>query len=172
MAVATHIRRWALVVGVLVVSSASAGDVAYLQLPGFAGPTSGPRYSGWFEVTQNTVVLAPGSYGADTSSVTPNCTAMIRTRLASAGAAVAELVGAPVGNVKLERVAGPGESPYYQAVLRNAVLTQHGSGFEAGVAYDVLWLRFDSIEVTTYEVKSDGTRGSGTQGHFSCLAAR
>ncbi len=155
----------------LLAPSASAADATYVQLAGVAGPSTTTRYSGWFEVAQDAVVLVPGVYHSDTKTVTSNCSATLRIRLGSAGGTVAQLVGASVGNVRLEMVRAPGGLPYYQAVLRNAVLTAESTSFDGGVEYDTLSLRFEAADVTTYQLKSDGTRGAGTQGTFNCMLA-
>jgi hypothetical protein len=153
----------------IVTASPAIADVTYLQLPGLTGPLAGTRYTGWFEVSQQNVVLLPGVYDSGKKAVTTRCTAFIRTQLGAAGATVAQLVGGSLGTVKLERVASPDTFPLYQAVLRNVLLTQQSTTFDSGVAYDILSLTFEGADITTYQRKPDGSRASGTQGTFNCL---
>ncbi|GEJ57758.1 hypothetical protein [Anaeromyxobacter diazotrophicus] len=155
----------------LLAASPAAADATYLQLPGITGPSTGTRYTGWFEVGQHQVVLMPGLYDPDRKAVVSRCQATIRTQLGTAGAAVAQLVGGSLGTVRLERVGPLDTLPLYQAILRNAVLVQQSTTFDAGAAYDTLALTFDGADVTTYQKKPDGSRASGTQGSFNCLLA-
>jgi hypothetical protein len=169
-----HLRLGLLVTlaAFLPIARASAADATYVQLAGVAGPSNTTRYSGWFEVAQDSIVLVPGVYQPDTKTVSSNCSATLRVRLGSAGGTIAQLVGAGIGNVRLEMVRSPGTLPYYQAVLRNAVLTAESTTFDGGVEYDTLSLRFEAADVWTYQVKADGTRGAGTQGTFNCMLAQ
>jgi hypothetical protein len=154
-----------------VASPASTTDATYLQVAGLSGPSTAARYHGWFDVSYENVVLVPGAYDGDRKVASSNCTATVRTALGAAGAAVAQMVGASIGTVKLETVSSAGLR-HHMAVLRNAVLTQHLMVFENGVASDVLLFRFEAADLTTYDLKPDGSRGSGTQGSFECLISR
>lgn len=161
----------ALVASGALAAPASTADATYLQLPGVSGPSTAARYHGWFDVSYENVVLLPGSYDGDRKVASSSCTATVRTALGAAGASVAQLVGASVGNVRLETVSAAGQR-HHQAVLRDAVLTQHLMAFENGVASDVLSFRFEAADLTTYDLRPDGSRGSGTQGTFDCLVSR
>jgi hypothetical protein len=174
LAMRLHLRLGLLVTlaAFLPTSRASAADATYVQLPGVSGPASTTRYSGWFEVAQESVALVPGVYHSDTRTVSSSCSATLRVRLGWAGGTVAQLIGASIGNVRLEMVRSAGALPYYQAVLRNAVLTAESSTFDGGVEYDTLSLRFEAVDLWTYQIKADGTRGAGTQGSFNCMLAQ
>jgi len=163
----TKLRWWGVVACAALATTASA-DATYLQLPGVTGPSTATRYGGWFDVAQETVVLVPGVYDAARKATQSSCSAVLRTRLGAAGATVAQLVGGTIGTVKVERVNSSG-ARYYQAVLRNAVLTQQIMSFENGAESETLFFRFEAADVTTYDLKPDGSRGSGTQGSFNCL---
>lgn len=171
MNVPGRLRFWALAAGAALAARSAAADVTYLQLPGLTGPSAGTRYSGWFEVSHDDLVLLPGVYDPDTKAVTTRCTASVRTQLGAAGATVAQLVGDALGSVRLERVSSADALPLYQVVLRNAVLTQQSTSFDGGVASDTLSLTFDGADVTTYQRKPDGSRASGSQGSFNCRLA-
>ena len=163
--------RWWVAAFVLVGAEPAAADATYLQVPGLTGPAAGARYAGWFEVSQESIVLLPGVYDPARQVVTTRCLASIRTQLGAAGSTLSQLVGSSLGTLRLERVASPDKLPLYEAALRNVVLTQHSAAFDAGGAYDVLSLTFDAAEIATYQRKSDGSRASGTQGAFNCLLA-
>lgn len=164
--------RWVVAVTLWCLGATPAvADSTYLLLPGVAGPSTGMRYGGWFEVSQHNLVLLPGFYDASTKAVRSRCTASIRTRLGAAGATVAQLVGGPIGNVRVERV-GSRDETIHEAVLRNAVLLEESSWFDGGVAGETLTMSFEAVDLTTYDRRPDGSRASGTQGVFDCLVAR
>ena len=56
------LRFWIVATIALPSAGPAAADATYLQRPGLTGPSSSSRYSGWFEVNQDNVVLLPGVY--------------------------------------------------------------------------------------------------------------
>jgi type VI protein secretion system component Hcp len=153
----------------LVAATASA-DVAYLQIPGVQGTSTQVGRTGWFEIIQHTIELAPPVISTDKKTTFNACTAVIEARLIPATPTVAALLGTTVGDVRIEvdNAAGTISRAVLRAAVIGQLVTQLANG---GTMVEKITVKFSQIDLEQRAQKPDGSLGPPVNGSFVCASA-
>jgi hypothetical protein len=151
-------------------AASTSADVAFLQIPDVQGNSQQISRTGWFEIIEHTIELAPPLQSSDKKSAFNACTASVDTRLHPATPTVATLLGAPAGDVRIE--VDVNEGTISRAILRGAVITQLVTRLaNGGEMLERLTIRFDRIDLEQRSQNPDGTLRPPVTGSFVCAPA-